>query len=123
MDFEALVIGGAFVASLRVFHSTSSLCLCDAWIFTRLVVTYLCVYYMLLQGDAFGFMKLCAFIITELKNLSAASRASAGSSASAAAAAAAGKSPYSFVVVKLCCCRIVSIEGCCVQFAICLLYV
>lgn len=29
-----------------------------------------------LQGDAFGFMKLCAFIITELKNLSAASRAS-----------------------------------------------
>jgi hypothetical protein len=28
------------------------------------------------QGDAFGFMKLCAFIITELKNLSAASRAS-----------------------------------------------
>lgn len=27
------------------------------------------------QGDAFGFMKLCAFIITELKNLSAASRA------------------------------------------------
>jgi hypothetical protein len=28
------------------------------------------------EGDAFGFMKLCAFIITELKNLSAASRAS-----------------------------------------------
>jgi 5'-AMP-activated protein kinase, catalytic alpha subunit len=27
------------------------------------------------QGDAFGFMKLCALIITELKNLSAASRA------------------------------------------------
>jgi 5'-AMP-activated protein kinase catalytic alpha subunit len=26
------------------------------------------------EGDAFGFMKLCAFIITELKNLSAASR-------------------------------------------------
>lgn len=29
------------------------------------------------EGDAFGFMKLCAFIITELKNLSAQSRASA----------------------------------------------
>jgi len=28
------------------------------------------------EGDAFGFMKLCALIITELKNLSAASRAS-----------------------------------------------
>ena len=28
-----------------------------------------------LQGDALGFMKLCALIITELKNLSAASRA------------------------------------------------
>ena len=27
------------------------------------------------EGDAFGFMKLCALIITELKNLSAASRA------------------------------------------------
>jgi hypothetical protein len=27
------------------------------------------------EGDSFGFMKLCAFIITELKNLSAASRA------------------------------------------------
>eukprot|EP00601_Ochromonadales_sp_CCMP2298_P010920 CAMPEP_0173249996 /NCGR_PEP_ID=MMETSP1142-20121109/19344_1 /TAXON_ID=483371 /ORGANISM="non described non described, Strain CCMP2298" /LENGTH=662 /DNA_ID=CAMNT_0014182715 /DNA_START=241 /DNA_END=2229 /DNA_ORIENTATION=+ len=26
------------------------------------------------EGDAFGFMKLCAFIVTELKNLSAASR-------------------------------------------------
>lgn len=26
------------------------------------------------EGDAFSFMKLCAFIITELKNLSAASR-------------------------------------------------
>ncbi|KAJ1399589.1 hypothetical protein B484DRAFT_247885 [Ochromonadaceae sp. CCMP2298] len=31
------------------------------------------------EGDAFGFMKLCAFIITELKNLSAASRAAAPS--------------------------------------------
>lgn len=31
---------------------------------------------LFIQGDAFGFMKLCAFIITELKNLSAASRAS-----------------------------------------------
>jgi hypothetical protein len=44
--------------------------------------TYICVYtyiyiYILYvhQGDAFGFMKLCALIITELKNLSAASRA------------------------------------------------
>lgn len=49
-----------------------------------------------MQGDAFGFMKLCAFIITELKNLSAASRANAGSAsasaaASSASAAAAGK--------------------------------
>jgi 5'-AMP-activated protein kinase catalytic alpha subunit len=26
------------------------------------------------EGDAFGFMKLCALIITELKNLSAASK-------------------------------------------------
>jgi hypothetical protein len=33
-----------------------------------------------MKGDAFGFMKLCAFIITELKNLSAASRASGPSS-------------------------------------------
>ena len=28
------------------------------------------------EGDAFGFMKLCARIITELKNLSAASKSS-----------------------------------------------
>eukprot|EP01035_Chromulina_nebulosa_P037299 gene37299-50336_t len=28
------------------------------------------------EGDSFGFMKLCAFIITELKNLSAQYRAS-----------------------------------------------
>ena len=28
-----------------------------------------------IEGDAFGFMKTCAMIITELKNLSAASRA------------------------------------------------
>jgi len=40
------------------------------------------------EGDAFGFMKLCAFIITELKNLSAASRANAQAQAAAAAAAA-----------------------------------
>ena len=33
------------------------------------------IYCVCIQGDAFGFMKLCAFIITELKNLSAASRA------------------------------------------------
>eukprot|EP01041_Mallomonas_annulata_P008606 gene8606-17757_t len=31
----------------------------------------------LYKGDAFGFMKLCALVITELKNLSAASRATA----------------------------------------------
>jgi 5'-AMP-activated protein kinase catalytic alpha subunit len=33
------------------------------------------------EGDAFGFMKLCAFIITELKNLSAASRATSSNPA------------------------------------------
>ena len=33
------------------------------------------LFFSFLKGDAFGFMKLCALIITELKNLSAASRA------------------------------------------------
>jgi hypothetical protein len=37
------------------------------------------------EGDAFGFMKLCAFIVTELKNLSAASR-NAGAAQAAAQA-------------------------------------
>jgi 5'-AMP-activated protein kinase catalytic alpha subunit len=39
------------------------------------------------EGDAFGFMKLCALIITELKNLSAASRSAPNPLAAAAAAA------------------------------------
>lgn len=38
---------------------------------------------LLLQGDVFGFMKLCSLIITELKNLSAASRAGAAAMATA----------------------------------------
>lgn len=36
-----------------------------------------------IEGDAFGFMKLCALIITELKNLSVASRAAAGGATAA----------------------------------------
>lgn len=59
-------------------------------------------------------MKLCAFIITELKNLSAASRASAGSSASASAAAAsAGKDTYRvFYCDALCCVQHVYVLSC-----------
>jgi 5'-AMP-activated protein kinase catalytic alpha subunit len=38
-----------------------------------------------IEGDAFGFMKLCSKIITELKNLSAASRSSAQQQAAATA--------------------------------------
>ena len=40
------------------------------------------------EGDAFGFMKLCALIITELKNLSAASRANPAAAPVAASAPA-----------------------------------
>merc|ERR1711871_271627 len=36
-----------------------------------------------IEGDAFGFMKLCSKIITELKNLSAASRSSTQQQAAA----------------------------------------
>ena len=46
-----------------------------------------------IEGDAFGFMKLCALIITELKNLSAASRSNPGGGAAAAAAGAAAAPP------------------------------
>jgi 5'-AMP-activated protein kinase catalytic alpha subunit len=45
------------------------------------------------EGDAFGFMKLCALIVTELKNLSAASRANPqGAAAAPAASSSAGTS-------------------------------
>eukprot|EP01034_Spumella_vulgaris_P026159 gene26159-32694_t len=45
------------------------------------------------EGDAFGFMKLCAFIITELKNLSAASRASSAPSSQQVQ----GRLPHNFL--------------------------